>query len=132
MVPDTPLPFDPTEPYELSPWWTNGRELLRRLAVELVLSGPPASVPGPGVRLMRAVGATVHQLPTADRAAREAERLGFTGAVIPANNTPSGESGIHVLPIRRLSDAVDWMFGSTGGADLSGGGPARGAEARRG
>ena len=43
------------------------------LAVELVLSGPPASVPGPGVRLMQSFGATVHQLPSADRAAREAE-----------------------------------------------------------
>src|SRR5688500_6032689 len=42
------------------------------LAVEVVLSGPPASTPGPGVRLMAALGATVHQLPTADRAAREA------------------------------------------------------------
>ena len=42
------------------------------LAVELVLSGPPADAPGPGVRLMEALGATVHQLPTADRAAREA------------------------------------------------------------
>ncbi len=42
------------------------------LAVELVLSGPPASTPGPGVRLMTALGAAVHQLPTADRAAREA------------------------------------------------------------
>ena len=43
------------------------------LAVELVLSGPPASTPGPGVRLMKAFGATVHQLATADREAREAE-----------------------------------------------------------
>ncbi len=43
------------------------------LAVEVVLSGPPASMPGPGVRLMAALGATVHQLPSADRAARDAE-----------------------------------------------------------
>lgn len=43
------------------------------LAVEVVLSGPPASTPGPGVRLMAALGATVHQLPTNDRAARETE-----------------------------------------------------------
>jgi 1-aminocyclopropane-1-carboxylate deaminase/D-cysteine desulfhydrase-like pyridoxal-dependent ACC family enzyme len=42
------------------------------LAVEVVLSGPPVDPPGPGVRLMTALGATVHQLPTADRAAREA------------------------------------------------------------
>lgn len=43
------------------------------LAVEVVLSGPRASTPGPGVRLMTALGATVHQLPTDDRAARDAE-----------------------------------------------------------
>jgi len=43
------------------------------LAVELVLSGPPADPPGPGVRLMTALGAVVHQLPTEDRGARDAE-----------------------------------------------------------
>ena len=42
------------------------------LAVELVLSGPPADPSGPGVRLMQTIGATVHQLPTADRDTREA------------------------------------------------------------
>ncbi|MEX2183224.1 MAG: pyridoxal-phosphate dependent enzyme [Chloroflexota bacterium] len=43
------------------------------LAVELVLSGPPAlGGEGPGVRLMRAYGATVQQLATADRAERAA------------------------------------------------------------
>src|SRR5215204_6202955 len=40
------------------------------LAVEVVLSGPAAHPPGPGVRLMQAFGATVHQLPAADRDAR--------------------------------------------------------------
>jgi 1-aminocyclopropane-1-carboxylate deaminase/D-cysteine desulfhydrase-like pyridoxal-dependent ACC family enzyme len=43
------------------------------LAVEIVVSGPPASKPGPGLRMMAALGAVVHQLPTADRAARDAE-----------------------------------------------------------
>jgi 1-aminocyclopropane-1-carboxylate deaminase/D-cysteine desulfhydrase-like pyridoxal-dependent ACC family enzyme len=43
------------------------------LSVEIVLSGPGASPPGPGVRLMAALGAVVHQLPGADRAARDAE-----------------------------------------------------------
>ena len=43
------------------------------LDVHLVLSGPPApSGPGPGVRLMELLGATVQKLPTADRDAREA------------------------------------------------------------
>jgi 1-aminocyclopropane-1-carboxylate deaminase/D-cysteine desulfhydrase-like pyridoxal-dependent ACC family enzyme len=43
------------------------------LAVELVVSGPPVDPPGPGVGLMRALGAVVHQLPDADRVGREAE-----------------------------------------------------------
>ncbi len=41
------------------------------LAVHLVLSGPPVDPPGPGVRLAEILGATVHQLATADRAERE-------------------------------------------------------------
>lgn len=43
------------------------------LAVHLVLSGPPASRPGPGISLAEMLGAQVHQLPTADRTARDAE-----------------------------------------------------------
>lgn len=47
------------------------------LRVELVLSGPTAAgdgvgEPAPGVRLMEMLGATVHQLQTDDRGAREA------------------------------------------------------------
>ncbi len=42
------------------------------LEVHLVLSGPVASPPGPGVVLDELLGATVHQLPTDDRTAREA------------------------------------------------------------
>ena len=42
------------------------------LAVEVVLSGPPRDPPGPGVQLLSALGAVVHQLPTAEREAREA------------------------------------------------------------
>ena len=58
------------------------------LAVELVLSGPPASVPGPGVRLMQALGATVHQLPTADRAARDVEVSRVAGDVVARGGRP--------------------------------------------
>ena len=43
------------------------------MAAEVVLSGPALSPPGPGTRLMAALGAVVHQLPTADRAARDVE-----------------------------------------------------------
>jgi 1-aminocyclopropane-1-carboxylate deaminase/D-cysteine desulfhydrase-like pyridoxal-dependent ACC family enzyme len=56
--------------------WSNHARLtaaagaMAGLAVHLVLSGPPTDPPGPGVRLATALGATVHQLPTADRALR--------------------------------------------------------------
>jgi 1-aminocyclopropane-1-carboxylate deaminase/D-cysteine desulfhydrase-like pyridoxal-dependent ACC family enzyme len=43
------------------------------LTVHLVLSGPPAQRPGPGIVLAETLGAQVRQLPTADRAARDAE-----------------------------------------------------------
>jgi 1-aminocyclopropane-1-carboxylate deaminase/D-cysteine desulfhydrase-like pyridoxal-dependent ACC family enzyme len=42
------------------------------LAVHLVLSGPQVDPPGPGIRLARSFGATVHLLATADRTEREA------------------------------------------------------------
>jgi D-cysteine desulfhydrase len=58
------------------------------LGVELVLSGPPADPPGPGVGLMRHLGATVHQLPTADRAAREAEVERVVAAVRAGGRRP--------------------------------------------
>ena len=42
---------------------------------------------------------------------KEAERLGFVGAVIPAANVPPGDAaGIRMLPVRRLGDAIEWMF----------------------
>jgi 1-aminocyclopropane-1-carboxylate deaminase/D-cysteine desulfhydrase-like pyridoxal-dependent ACC family enzyme len=42
------------------------------LGVHLVLSGPPLDPPGPGTRLAEVLGATVHQLATADREERDA------------------------------------------------------------
>jgi 1-aminocyclopropane-1-carboxylate deaminase/D-cysteine desulfhydrase-like pyridoxal-dependent ACC family enzyme len=42
------------------------------LAVHLVLSGPQVDPPGPGIRLARSFGATVHLLESADREEREA------------------------------------------------------------
>jgi L-cysteate sulfo-lyase len=72
------------------------------LTVELVLSGPPASMPGPGVRLMRAFGATVRQLASADRAEREAEVARVTRDVVERGGQPyvievggSGVLGAH-------------------------------------
>jgi len=59
------------------------------LRVELVLSGPPAAgEAGPGVRLMEMLGATVHQLPTDDRAERDAVVAGVTDEARAAGRRP--------------------------------------------
>lgn len=86
------------------------------LAVEVVLSGPPSSTPGPGVRLMAALGATVHQLPTADRAARDAEvgrvagEIGARGGrpyVIGVGGTGALGAWGQVLAATELFDQAD-------------------------
>lgn len=59
------------------------------LAVELVLSGPQVDPPGPGIRLSRAYGATLHLLPTADREAREAAVQTVAGELEAAGRRPS-------------------------------------------
>jgi 1-aminocyclopropane-1-carboxylate deaminase/D-cysteine desulfhydrase-like pyridoxal-dependent ACC family enzyme len=58
------------------------------LAVHLVLSGPPVDPPGPGIRLARAFGATVHQLETADREEREARVARVADDVAAAGGRP--------------------------------------------
>jgi L-cysteate sulfo-lyase len=58
------------------------------LAVELVLSGPPVEPPGPGILLSRAMGATIHQLATADRAEREAAVAAVADAVRARGGRP--------------------------------------------
>ncbi len=58
------------------------------LDVHLVLSGPPASQAGPGVRLMETLGATVHQLQAADREAREAAVEQVAGEARGAGRRP--------------------------------------------
>jgi 1-aminocyclopropane-1-carboxylate deaminase/D-cysteine desulfhydrase-like pyridoxal-dependent ACC family enzyme len=58
------------------------------LAVHLVVSGPALSPPGPGVRLMAALGAVVHQLPTSDRADRDAEVESVTASVRAGGGQP--------------------------------------------
>ena len=58
------------------------------LAVEVVLSGPAADPPGPGIGLMRHLGANVHELATDDRAAREAEVERVVGAARAAGRRP--------------------------------------------
>ena len=56
------------------------------LAVELVLTGPPTDPPGAGVKLMRALGATVHLLPSGDRGERESA----VGAIVEAVQARGG------------------------------------------
>ena len=58
------------------------------LAVHLVLSGPPLDPPGPGVRLARVFGASVHQLATADRSEREAKVAEVADGVRSAGGRP--------------------------------------------
>lgn len=59
------------------------------LDVHLVLSGPPASGgPGPGIRLEELLGATVHQLQSADRDARDAAVAEVTDQVRAAGRRP--------------------------------------------
>ena len=86
------------------------------LAVELVLSGPAASTPGPGVRLMAALGATVHQLPSADRAARDTEVARVAGEIAAHGGRPyvigvggTGAVGAwgQVLAARELFDQAE-------------------------
>jgi L-cysteate sulfo-lyase len=84
--------------------WSNHARLtaaagaLAGLDVHLVLSGPPVEPAGPGVRLAGALGAVIHQLPTADRALREATVTRLTGELATAGRRPyvieTGGSGV--------------------------------------
>ena len=56
--------------------------------VHLVLSGPPSATPGPGVVLDELLGATVHQLPDADRAARDAAVAAVVDELRAAGHRP--------------------------------------------
>jgi 1-aminocyclopropane-1-carboxylate deaminase/D-cysteine desulfhydrase-like pyridoxal-dependent ACC family enzyme len=74
--------------------WSNHARLtaaagaMAGLAVHLVLSGPPVDPPGPGIRLARAFGATVHQLASADRAEREATVTRVAAGIVGAGRRP--------------------------------------------
>ena len=74
------------------------------LDVHLVLSGPPVEPPGPGIRLARAYGATVHQLATADRGEREARVAAVVG----------GASRGRAAAVRRSSVGGTGAVGATG------------------
>jgi L-cysteate sulfo-lyase len=83
------------------------------LDVHLVLSGPPAATPGPGVVLDELLGATVHHLATADRSEREDAVAALEVALRAAGRRPAvigvGGSGAvgaygHVLAAGELFD----------------------------
>lgn len=85
------------------------------LDVHLVLSGPPTATPGPGVVLDELLGATIHQLATADRADREDAVRALETALRAAGRHPyvigvggSGAIGAygHVLAAGELFDQV--------------------------
>ena len=42
-----------------------------------------------------------------DARLREAARLGFEAAVVPAGAAPAASPGIRLLPVRRLAEALD-------------------------
>jgi 1-aminocyclopropane-1-carboxylate deaminase/D-cysteine desulfhydrase-like pyridoxal-dependent ACC family enzyme len=88
------------------------------LDVHLVLSGPPSDIPGPGVVLDELLGATVHQLATADRAEREGAVAALETSLRAAGRRPAvigvGGSGAvgaygHVLAAGELFDQVAAM-----------------------
>jgi 1-aminocyclopropane-1-carboxylate deaminase/D-cysteine desulfhydrase-like pyridoxal-dependent ACC family enzyme len=73
-----------------------------RLAVHLVLSGPPVDPPGPGIQMARSFGAIVHQLTTDDRGEREATVAAVAARVRAGGGRPyvigvggSGAIGAH-------------------------------------
>jgi 1-aminocyclopropane-1-carboxylate deaminase/D-cysteine desulfhydrase-like pyridoxal-dependent ACC family enzyme len=74
--------------------WSNHARLtaaagaMAGLAVHLVLSGPVVEPPGPGIRLATMLGATIHRLPTADRALREATVASVVEALRAAGRRP--------------------------------------------
>lgn len=83
------------------------------LAVHLVLSGPHVEPPGPGIRLARAFGATLHLLATADRREREATVERVAAEVKAAGRRPyvigvggTGPVGAHgqLLAAHELQD----------------------------
>lgn len=85
------------------------------LDVHLVLSGPPSATPGPGIVLDELLGATVHQLATADRAEREEAVAALEVALRGAGRRPhvigvggSGAVGAygHVLAAGELFDQI--------------------------
>jgi 1-aminocyclopropane-1-carboxylate deaminase/D-cysteine desulfhydrase-like pyridoxal-dependent ACC family enzyme len=91
------------------------------LAVEVVLSGPVASPPGPGVLLMQALGAVVHQVPSGDRAARESAVDTVTAAVRDRGGRPYviGVGGSGVLGAWGQVLAAEEAFGQAASAGLA-------------
>ena len=74
--------------------WSNHARLtaaagaMAGLDVHLVLSGPPSSTPGPNIRLAEILGATVHQLETAEREERSRKVVALAAELRAAGKWP--------------------------------------------
>jgi 1-aminocyclopropane-1-carboxylate deaminase/D-cysteine desulfhydrase-like pyridoxal-dependent ACC family enzyme len=74
--------------------WSNHARLtaaagaMAGLDVHLVLSGPPSPTPGPNIRLAEILGATVHQLETAEREERSRKVVALAAELRAAGKWP--------------------------------------------
>ena len=83
------------------------------LGVHLVVSGPPADPPGPGVRLAEIFGAYVHQLATAERSERDAAVDRVVAALTAGGHRPYvvGVGGSGLPGTYGQFDAANELFG---------------------
>jgi 1-aminocyclopropane-1-carboxylate deaminase/D-cysteine desulfhydrase-like pyridoxal-dependent ACC family enzyme len=91
------------------------------LDVHLVLSGPPADPPGPGVRLAELLGASVHQLATTDRAERDATVARVTTELTAAGHRPYviGVGGSGLPGTYGQFEAANELFGQLAAAGVA-------------
>ena len=106
--------------------WSNHARLtaaagaLAGLRVNLVLSGPQVDPPGPGIRIARAFGATVHQLATAERSDRDAMVERVAAEVTAAGGRPYviGTGGSGPVGVRGQVLAAHELLGQASATGL--------------
>lgn len=91
------------------------------IAVEVVISGPPVSPTGPGVRLMEILGAVVHQLAIPDRVARDdaVERVAAEVRARGGRPYVIGVGGSGVIGAYGQYLAGEELFDQTDGAGIA-------------
>ena len=53
----------------------------------------------------------IRPVPNGQERLREASKHGFKHAIIPAANAPKdGIEGLEIIPVSRLSEAIDWVL----------------------